>query len=584
MDLSRSNFRRKFKLLLKMIGINKPAGWLWLLILFLVKPSYRPQVRSLLRGKQIRSERFKKFRRKYGGILQVYLGNPERDQKRVFIGGIGFPQVELELVLIKGLELAGYKPIALVEPNQMNLKYYKMAGIKEFLFWSDFTPKINLVDAEAIVKQYHSFEELLRCEYAGARVGKVAITNALRDLRTSSLDIYSVYDRRIIVEYLAASMAAAEASQKMIEHCQPDLAFIYDGVYTPKGELFDVCLTNNIDVIIWESAHKNNTLILKRYGISTRDEHYNSLSLKTWEFLQNIEWTNSKRQMLRQELRISYAKGDWYSSAGTQFDKHCMDAETIRRRLGLDPAKKNAFIFPHIFWDGSFAWGSDLFSNYEKWFTETVKAACLNTQVNWVIKIHPAHIFKKETGYYQDEPLEMCVLRKYIGEIPPHLFVIPAESDISTFSLFTMMDYCLTVRGTIGIEAASFGIPVLTAGTGRYDHKGFTIDSDSTKEYLSRLALIQEIPRLSPEQQERGERFAYGLFLLRPFPLESINFTFQKDYGVENGFAKSQINITTPEDWYKAKDLRAFARWVTESDNPDFLIVPPNTRRFTSPR
>ena len=75
-----------------------------------------------------------------------------------------------------------------------------------------------------------------------------------------------------------------------------------------------------------------------------------------------------------------------------------------------------------------------------------------------------------------EEPAEVIALRRHIKELPPHVFFIPAESPISTFSFFGVMDYCLTVRGTIGIEAARMGIPVLTAGTGRYDRKGFTIN------------------------------------------------------------------------------------------------------------
>ena len=81
------------------------------------------------------------------------------------------------------------------------------------------------------------------------------------------------------------------------------------------------------------------------------------------------------------------------------------------------------------------------------------------------------------------------------------------------------MDYCLTVRGTIGIEAASFGIRVLTAGTGRYDHRGFTTDSETRETYLARIAAIETLPRLSAAEQELAERFAYGAFMLRPFAL-----------------------------------------------------------------
>jgi hypothetical protein len=245
-----------------------------------------------------------------------------------------------------------------------------------------------------------------------------------------------------------------------------------------------------------------------------------------------------------------------------------LDATTVNRELGLDPTKKTAFIFPHILWDASLNRGVDLFRDYEEWLIETVRTACANDRVNWVVKIHPAHIGKAVKEGFDGEPAEVLVLQKHIGALPPHVFFIPANSPISTLSLFAVMDYCLTVRGTVGIEAAKLGIPVLTAGTGRYDRKGFTIDSETREEFLEKVAHLEEIPRLSAAQQELAERFAYGLFVLRPLPLTTITLdyhdpkTFIGDY---------RINIETKEDWYNATDLKAFARWVADSNHADYL-------------
>jgi hypothetical protein len=149
--------------------------------------------------------------------------------------------------------------------------------------------------------------------------------------------------------------------------------------------------------------------------------------------------------------------------------------------------------------------------------------------------------------------------------------VIPAESDMSTFSLFEIMDYCVTVYGTIGMEAARLGIPVLTGGWGIYDHKGFTIDSESREQYLERLAHIQDIPRLTAAQRELAERFAYGVFLLRPFLLKSVTLEYQNN--AKKFSTKGQINIKATDEWYTASDLRAFAEWVTNAGQEDFVTL-----------
>jgi hypothetical protein len=66
----------------------------------------------------------------------------------------------------------------------------------------------------------------------------------------------------------------------------------------------------------------------------------------------------------------------------------------------------------------------------------------------------------------------------------------------------------------VGIEAALHGIPVVTAGTGRYDRRGFTLDSSSREEYLDKLANLQSYARLTSEQIEFAGAMCFSNFLL----------------------------------------------------------------------
>jgi hypothetical protein len=178
------------------------------------------------------------------------------------------------------------------------------------------------------------------------------------------------------------------------------------------------------------------------------------------------------------------------------------------------------------------------------------------------VKIHPANITMSSRAIEGRDPLEVSVIRRHIGPLPPHVALMPAESDISTKELFDLMDYCLTVRGTVGIEAASRGIPVLTGGTGRYDSKGFTVDSASIAEYLERVSSIQETPRLTTAECELAERFAYGMFLLRPLLLETVPLeSAQQERG----------DVASQDHWYSAESLRVFAKWLRDSDAEDFM-------------
>jgi hypothetical protein len=496
------------------------------------------------------------------------LNGAHHEPKKVLVFGSGFPEVEAELGLMKALELEGFTPVVVIYRGQwLEQKYYDLA-LNQVLFWDDFIDLPDLMAAEAIVDRHQSAQDLLAFEYANARVGLFAVSTSLRYLRLGSIDISVPEQRQMLTKQLASAMNHATAAQKIVKEVGPALALFVDGVYTPAGPLVDNCLASGIDAISWDVAHKSNTLILKRYTLENQEDHPVSISPESWRMLCDMEWTDAKREQLHQEIYGTYASGDWYSTHGTQFNKRFLKADEIRTRLGLDPTKKTAVIFPHILWDASLNWGEDLFSNYEEWFIEVVRAACANDKVNWVVKIHPAHVGKNKVEGYKQEPAEVITLRKHIGDLPPHISFLPADSEISTLSLFEVTDYCLTVRGTVGVEAARLGIPVLTGGTGRYDHLGFTVDSETREQLLDRIAHIQDIPRLSPVQQELAERFAYGLFVLRPFPLKTVTLEYHDD---KNYVSNIQIKVRTKEDWHSAPDLRAFAQWAARSRRVDYL-------------
>ena len=536
----------------------------------LIRYFRHPEVRRRRRADR---QRFEQFKEHYGNALEGSLATANDAEKTVLFVSRIFRHMELQLVLLNALALAGYRPVVLIVSPPGRLRdCYRWAGVATVRDWSRYVEGLDFsAAAEAAVAKCASVDELLGFEHAGSRCGKNAASTALRQLRTGTLDLHSPRARQVLVSQLASAMASATAAATILRQFRPDLMLCFDAEYTPGVELFDNCMEHGVDVVTYREGHKNDTLILKRYSRRNRDQNPVSLSDESWETVRTMPWSEARGTALRKELHDDYASGNWYGVAGTQFNTRIEDAGAVRSRLGIPPDRKTAFIFPHIPWDAAFRWGRDLFGNYEEWLIATVRAACLNDKVNWVIKIHPANIGKLLKGKYQ-EPAETVALRERLGELPPHVCLILPDSDISTYSLFPLMDYCVTVRGTIGIEAATLGIPVITAGTGRYEGRGFTFDPATREEYLDRIARIQEIAPLSPAARELAERYAYGIFMLRPFPVRAISLEFSDHSGAEAGFTKARINIAEKDGWRHASDLQALARWINDSRNPDFLV------------
>jgi hypothetical protein len=489
-----------------------------------------------------------------------------------------FAWIEVELCLVKVLELAGCQLIRLhilkTDSRKSTIANYdSLLRSMTVINWYDyFEPAAFRAKAEAAVRGARSLEELLAFRVGAVRVGGHAVSTARHRLRAGTLDLRDETIRMRLIDCFAASMAAAAAVERFVQECRPSLILTWDTAYTPRGEILDICGQAGIPVIRWYTAHKSSALMLKRYTSANRDHDINSLSDASWRFAREMDWSPDRSEELKRELSIGYVRRDWYNDVGSQINKRLLDIDAVRNRLGLDPLRKTAIIFPHIAWDASFGRGEDLFASYDEWLIETVRAACANEELQWVVRIHPGHPGKRVDSWRKAD--EEDTLRMRFGRLPKHVSLVPAHSDISTLSLFPVMDYCLTVRGTVGLEAACRGIPILTGGTGRYDRKGFTVDSATPRQYLERIARLQDISRLSPAQVELAERFAYGLFMLRPLPLSSIAMVYDKELSLRKLSNPVEINLRNRKDWEEAPDLRAFVDWATKSDDEDFLLRP----------
>jgi SAM-dependent methyltransferase len=422
--------------------------------------------------------------------------------------------------------------------------------------------------AAALVAALRTPADLLAVEDGGIPCGKFAVSTLMRRRRAGSIDPTDPALRPAVIDALAASLQAAALARRVMATARPELVCFYDRGYTPDGELFEAALAAGAQASTLNAAHRSGAILTKRYRPANKDSHFGMPSEDSWRRLEAMPWTERHWQALRRELETCYASGLWYDEVGTQFDTRLLPRQELMASLGLDPAKKTAVIFPHLFWDATFFWGNDLFADYRDWFVEAVKAAAANPALNWIIKIHPANLVKNRRDNYQGECSEVLALREALGTVPDHIKIIPPDSPISTLSLFDIMDVCLTVRGTVGLEAALFGKSVLTAGTGRYDGFGFTIDSDSREAYLQRLSRLQEIGSPTPEQTERARRYGFGLFLLRPLKTTSMRFQYRHDAAAS---LETRLDLPAEGRLEDRRDLALLADWMAHPDRADLL-------------
>lgn len=186
------------------------------------------------------------------------------------------------------------------------------------------------------------------------------------------------------------------------------------------------------------------------------------------------------------------------------------------------------------------------------------------------------NILKRSYEKVTREYTELNLIQRKIGALPRHVKILPADTDVSTYSLFQSIDFGVTVRGTVGMELACFGVPCLTAGTGRYARLGFTVDSSSVAEYLGHLGSLHLRDPLPKEAIARAKWHAYAAFLLRPWMMKSFRTQFL--YGGRGAKVLAQ-NLLVEADscgsMQRNGDLEKFARWVdgVSSDFVDWSLL-----------
>jgi hypothetical protein len=321
----------------------------------------------------------------------------------------------------------------------------------------------------------------------------------------------------------------------------------------------------------YSGSQNLNDFVLRRFHFGNRQQHPFSLSPDTWNWVRTMPWSEDREAAVMQLFEESYRSGSWFKRKYLHSDKRIEDAATTRAQLKLDPNRKNAVIFSHVLWDATFFYGRGLFDDYETWLIETVRAACRNSSLNWIVKLHPDLVWKLKYEGFTGELRDLVAMRAAVGELPAHVIIVPPDTRISTFPLFSIADYCVTVRGTIGIEMACHGVPVITAGTGRYSGLGFTVDSSSVNEYLERLATLERQPPMDPARVSLARRFAYALFQLRPWEMRSFDVIHEAMDEIGHPLVQNIVPVVPDgEAFSSAEDVRAFRAWLLSATS-DYL-------------
>jgi hypothetical protein len=484
-------------------------------------------------------------------------------------------------LLAIGLQKRGYKTYILCSSNsRWARRYYSIFSLQDLIHWDKCLTEFSsdLSEVENIVNEFLSSKPKIQdfkvWQFHGVSVGKLALSTMIRRELKGQFDLNDPIHSKLVRKWLVETINNVLVAERLLDQYSISKMIVRDAGYIPNGAIYEVGLNRDIDAIRFEHAQMMGQWMVKRYNLNSRGQALFSLSSETWEHLREVPLTPEQDQALTNDFIERYdpeSKRDLYQY---QEGKKKLSPEEIGSLLRLDQRKKTAVIFAHISWDANFFDGEDLYDDFEHWLVETVKIACENPHLNWIVKLHPANVYKlKREGRELSEESEMTALRR-LGALPAHIKIMHADTPVNTWSLFPLIDYGLTVRGTIGMELPCFGVPTITAGTGRYSGYGITIDPPTRGAYRDCLMALHSIPRLSPDQIELARRHAYWVFLHRQASFDEFSNMSTQVMKKPNHPLHHNLMITagTHKDFVQAPRFNAFLDWITKDCEPDFIF------------
>lgn len=447
--------------------------------------------------------------------------------------------------------------------------YYWCFGIDKIIFGAEIDVVMpSKIELQAIKNKLliacNSIGSLKKFEFRNVNIGVTLITSLQRQDLIANFQPNNPEVRQKIFDKLNEVIRWVLVCQKMIELEKPNTILLIEANDWNRP-LVDIAINSKVDVIQVIQPSEDDGLIFKRINSETRGIHPNSISKKILSApIKELDW----EEQLQDQLMKRY-DGSWSLQSRNQPGVIKVNREYINNELGLDIKKKNVIIFSHILWDANLFYGEDLFEGYGDWLVNTIKNSIKNTQVNWIIKLHPANLWKRKFESVRGEYSEITLLKEHqLWPLPAHIKLLYPECEISTDSLFAIADYGITVRGTVGVELPCYGIRTFTAGTGRYSGLGFTEDFNTRGQFITALENIEQYPLLDAEAIKLAKKHAYLLFCKRSWKFSAFKVV-QGELSAKNPLAYNiKLNQSSFEKKLESKEFETWKRWFLDPAKP----------------
>jgi len=380
----------------------------------------------------------------------------------------------------------------------------------------DYLVKTDL-DELRVESNRITWSDLDVLEIDGVNLGKV-IKESISRYYQGDL---SKIENSVVSEYVFSGLVGHASAKNAIKKLSATHWFTSHGVYVDWGGPLLAALGLNLISATWYSSY--------RLG----QHYYYHASLKGGDIMfdynskKDPNYPNTPVSHQEKSNRVLHYFEERYSSPSAFQDISLINEPTTEGGLSnyKNFGKKTWCIFTHVNWDAGASFNHMIFNDFDEWLLETIRVAIRNNSVNWIIKIHP-----HEENYNPNYTLNL--IKESFPILPSHISIINHGSKVSTRHVLEVIDGCLTVLGTSGLEALILGKPVILAGEVHYSNSDYTYNPPSREEYIALLEKINEIHPLTDNQVRKVHDYAYSFLFEKSIEHQLITAYRTADGGI----------------------------------------------------
>lgn len=340
----------------------------------------------------------------------------------------------------------------------------------------------------------------------GLAVGEHAMAGALRFFASGNLKDEPDAEP-ILRRYFEASLITTQVTNCLLDSRRFTAACFHHGIYVPQGLIGAVARAKDVRVINWNPAYRKQCFIFSHH-----DTYHHTLLQEPTANWEHLSWDTQMEEEV-----MDYLKSRWRGTRDWIWfhEKPEEDLSTIAAELGVDFSRPCVGMLTNVMWDAQLHYRANAFPNMLDWVVETIRYFETRPELQLLLRVHPAEI----RGTLPSRQPIVDEIRKAFPVVPKNVFVIPPESQVSTYAAMAACNAVIIYGTKTGVELTSMGVPTIVAGEAWIRNKGITLDARSRDEYFKLLDQLPLREGLSPELTQRARRYAYHFFFRRMIPL-----------------------------------------------------------------